>query len=71
MLATARAAEIIGELEAARPVSEAPLRERRWGQLCSPSTALAGKATFLALITGTDAARPTSWESTPGRSFDD
>jgi DNA-binding SARP family transcriptional activator len=31
LLATARAAEIIGELEAA--VAEAPLRERRWGQL--------------------------------------
>jgi DNA-binding SARP family transcriptional activator len=31
LLATGRAAEIIGELEAA--VAEAPLRERRWGQL--------------------------------------
>ncbi len=31
LLATARAAEIIGELEAA--VADAPLRERRWGQL--------------------------------------
>lgn len=31
LLATGRAAEIIGELEAA--VSDAPLRERRWGQL--------------------------------------
>src|SRR6201993_3991340 len=31
LLATSRAAEIIGELEAA--VAEAPLRERRWGQL--------------------------------------
>jgi class 3 adenylate cyclase len=31
MLATGRAAEIIGELEAA--VADAPLRERRWGQL--------------------------------------
>src|ERR1700742_2360281 len=31
LLATARAAEIIGELESA--VAEAPLRERRWGQL--------------------------------------
>ncbi|MGE2724795.1 BTAD domain-containing putative transcriptional regulator [Mycolicibacterium pulveris] len=31
VLATGRAAEIIGELEAA--VAEAPLRERRWGQL--------------------------------------
>ncbi|HTC68519.1 MAG TPA: BTAD domain-containing putative transcriptional regulator, partial [Acidothermaceae bacterium] len=31
LLATARAAEIVGELEAA--VAEAPLRERRWGQL--------------------------------------
>nr|WP_096441155.1 BTAD domain-containing putative transcriptional regulator [Mycobacterium shigaense] len=31
LLATRRAAEIIGELEAA--VAEAPLRERRWGQL--------------------------------------
>jgi len=31
LLATARAAEIIGDLEAA--VAEAPLRERRWGQL--------------------------------------
>jgi DNA-binding SARP family transcriptional activator len=31
LLATAHAAEIIGELEAA--VAEAPLRERRWGQL--------------------------------------
>jgi DNA-binding SARP family transcriptional activator len=31
LLATGRAAEIIGDLEAA--VSEAPLRERRWGQL--------------------------------------
>jgi class 3 adenylate cyclase len=31
MLATGRAAELIGELEAA--VGEAPLRERRWGQL--------------------------------------
>ncbi|MFI5508307.1 BTAD domain-containing putative transcriptional regulator [Mycobacterium sp. NPDC051804] len=31
LLATGRAAEIIGELEAA--ISEAPLRERRWGQL--------------------------------------
>jgi DNA-binding SARP family transcriptional activator len=31
LLATGRAAEIIGELEAA--VADAPLRERRWGQL--------------------------------------
>ncbi|OBF66463.1 regulator [Mycobacterium sp. 852002-51971_SCH5477799-a] len=31
LLATGRAAEIIGELEAA--VSDAPIRERRWGQL--------------------------------------
>jgi class 3 adenylate cyclase len=31
LLASARAAEIIGELESA--VAEAPLRERRWGQL--------------------------------------
>lgn len=31
LLATGRAAEIIGELEAA--ISDAPLRERRWGQL--------------------------------------
>ncbi len=31
LLATGRAAEIVGELEAA--VAEAPLRERRWGQL--------------------------------------
>ena len=31
LLATGRAAEIIGELEAA--VTDAPLRERRWGQL--------------------------------------
>jgi hypothetical protein len=31
LLATERAAEIIGELEAA--VADAPLRERRWGQL--------------------------------------
>lgn len=31
LLATGRAAEIIGDLEAA--VTEAPLRERRWGQL--------------------------------------
>ena len=31
LLATGRAAEIIGDLEAA--VAEAPLRERRWGQL--------------------------------------
>jgi class 3 adenylate cyclase len=31
MLATGRAAEIIGELEAA--IADAPLRERRWGQL--------------------------------------
>src|SRR5207248_9942397 len=31
LLATGRAAEIIGELEAA--VGDAPLRERRWGQL--------------------------------------
>ncbi|ORB11177.1 BTAD domain-containing putative transcriptional regulator [Mycobacterium noviomagense] len=31
LLATGRAAEIVGELEAA--VTEAPLRERRWGQL--------------------------------------
>jgi class 3 adenylate cyclase len=31
LLATGRAAEVIGELEAA--VAEAPLRERRWGQL--------------------------------------
>lgn len=31
LLATGRAAEVIGDLEAA--VSEAPLRERRWGQL--------------------------------------
>src|SRR3978361_484442 len=31
LLATGRAAEIIGDLEAA--VGEAPLRERRWGQL--------------------------------------
>ena len=31
LLATGRAAEIIGELESA--VSDAPLRERRWGQL--------------------------------------
>ncbi len=31
LLATGRAAEIVGELEAA--VSDAPLRERRWGQL--------------------------------------
>ena len=31
LLATGRAAEIIGELEAA--IADAPLRERRWGQL--------------------------------------
>lgn len=31
LLATGRAAELIGELEAA--IAEAPLRERRWGQL--------------------------------------
>jgi DNA-binding SARP family transcriptional activator len=31
LLATGRAAEIIGDLEAA--VADAPLRERRWGQL--------------------------------------
>jgi DNA-binding SARP family transcriptional activator len=31
LLATGRAAEIIGKLEAA--VADAPLRERRWGQL--------------------------------------
>ncbi|WP_422206664.1 BTAD domain-containing putative transcriptional regulator [Mycobacterium sp.] len=31
LLATGRAAEVVGELEAA--VAEAPLRERRWGQL--------------------------------------
>jgi DNA-binding SARP family transcriptional activator len=31
LLATGRAAEIVGELEAA--IAEAPLRERRWGQL--------------------------------------
>ncbi len=31
LLATGRAAEIVGELEAA--VADAPLRERRWGQL--------------------------------------
>ena len=31
LLATGRAAEVIGDLEAA--VAEAPLRERRWGQL--------------------------------------
>jgi DNA-binding SARP family transcriptional activator len=31
LLATGRAAEIVGELEAA--ISDAPLRERRWGQL--------------------------------------
>ncbi len=31
LLATGRAAELVGELEAA--VAEAPLRERRWGQL--------------------------------------
>jgi hypothetical protein len=41
------------------------------GSSCSPSTAPAGKVTLLPLINGHGQCSPTSWESIPGRSFDD
>ena len=69
LLATARAAEIIGELEAA--VADAPLRERRWGQLMLALYRAGGRVTPLALINAHGRCWQTSWESTPGRSFDD
>lgn len=65
LLAAGRAAEIIGELEAA--VADAPLRERRWSQLMLALYRAADRVRRWAPISGRGRCWPTSSASTPAR----
>ncbi len=67
LLATGRAAEIIGDLEAA--IADAPLRERRWGQLMLALYRAGRQGESLALFNAPDRCSPTSSASTPDPSF--
>ena len=68
LLATGRAAEIIGELEAA--VADAPLRERRWGQLMLALYRAGRQGDAWARISERALCWPMNWASTPAQNFD-
>ena len=67
LLATGRAAEIIGELEAA--VADAPLRERRWGQLMLALYRAGRQGEALGAYQRAGRCSPMNWGSTRDRTF--